>query len=96
MFSYVWKNTVVGDLELEDYIVSHAGCVQHSSTSKVVKEYEQDGEMYVDLGIENDIIQCRVDTLVMSSHFRKPLVNETITHINGKKTDCGLMNLMYY
>ena len=95
MFSHVWKNVVIGDLECKKYIVSHAGCVQDSSTSQVIKQYKQDGEIYVDLEIENDIIQCRVDTLVMSSHFRKPLVNETITHLNGKKTDCGMMNLEY-
>lgn len=93
MFSFVWKNVVIGNLEFEDYIVSHAGCIKNSSTNKVMKQYQQDGHMYVDLDINNEIIQCKVDVLVMSSHYRKPLVNETINHINGKESDCGMMNL---
>ena len=49
--------------------------------------------MYVDLEINNDLVQCKVDVIVISSHSRKPLVNEIIRHINGNKSDCGMMNL---
>ena len=94
MFSYVWKNVVFGEIESEDYIVSHSVCIQNSSSSKVIKQYKKDdGEMYVDLEINNKLVQCKVDVLVLSSHSRKPFVNETINHMNGNKSDCGMMNL---
>ena len=94
MFSYVWKNVVFGEIESEEYIVSHSGCIQNYSSNKVIKQYKKDdGEMYVDLEINNELVQCKVDVLVISSHFRKPLVNETINHMNGNKSDCGMMNL---
>jgi len=94
MFSYVWKNVVFGEIESEDYIVSHSGCIQNSSSNEVIKQYKKnDGEMYVDLEINNKLVQCKVDVIVISSHFRKPFINETINHMNGNKSDCGMMNL---
>ena len=94
MFSYVWKNVVFEEIESEEYIVSHSGCIQNSSSNQVIKQYKKDdGEMYVDLEINNDLVQCKVDVLVISSHYRKPLVNEIINHMNGNKSDCGMMNL---
>ena len=94
MFSYVWKNVVFEEIESEEYIVSHSGCIQNSSSNEVIKQYKKnDGEMYVNLEINNEIVQCKVDVIVISSHFRKPLINETINHMNGNKSDCRMMNL---
>jgi len=41
MFSYVWKNVVFGEIESEDYIVSHSGCIQNSSWRDVCRSRDQ-------------------------------------------------------
>ena len=95
MFSFVWKNVTFGNKVYEMYSVSHSGTVVDNNNGKVIPEFiDSHGNVCVNLYIDEVIIHLRLDYIVLSSHFREPIIGENVCiHINGKSNECRLMNL---